>query len=162
VSCLFSGFIPDAAGFFRLCIYHACLFFLVTNAVPCCSDLDDGSSKTHGTDDVVDFGDDYITAARDLLSTWVNNPDDLAEGALAPYQNAENIAAAATGESLVKLGSLVWSETNTDRISSTQRTGSSSSVDSRKLLWMVRGVFGGSTIRALVWRLSERCFPLHR
>jgi hypothetical protein len=120
-----------------LCISHVCLI-LLTNALPCCSDLDE-NTKTHGTDDVDGFGEDYITAARDLLSTWVNNPEDLAEGALAPYQNAENIAAAATGKSLVDLGSLVWSEMNTDLVSSTQRTGSSSSVDSRKLLWMVRG-----------------------
>jgi hypothetical protein len=111
---------------------------LLTNAFPGSSDLDE-NTKTHGTDDVDGFGEDYITAARDLLSTWVNNPEDLAEGALAPYQNAENIAAAATGKSLVDLGSLVWSEMNTDLVSSTQRTGSSSSVDSRKLLWMVRG-----------------------
>jgi hypothetical protein len=109
---------------------------LLTSAFPCCSDLDD-DIKTHGTDDVDGFGEDYITAARDLLSTWVDSPEDLAEGALAPYQNAENIAAAATGKSLVEPGSLMWSEMNTDL--STQRTGSSSSVDSRKLLWMVRG-----------------------
>lgn len=115
-------------------------FFLLTNAFRCCSDLEeDDGTKTHGTDDVVGFGDDYITAARDLLSTWVNNPKDLAPGALKPYQNAENIAAAATGKSLAELGSLVWSETNTDPISSTQRTGSSRNVDSRTLLWMGRG-----------------------
>jgi hypothetical protein len=86
---------------------------LLTDHLSLCSDLDE-NTKTHGTDDVTGFGEDYITAARDLLSTWVNNPEDLAEGALAPYQNAENIAAAATGKSLVEPGSLMWSETNTD------------------------------------------------
>ena len=53
---------------------------------------------THGTDDVDGFGDDYVVAARALKDTWVDNRDDLAEGALQPFQNAENIAAAATGK----------------------------------------------------------------
>lgn len=52
---------------------------------------------SRGTDDVTGFGDDYVTAARGLLDAWVNSPGDLAEGALQPFQNAENLAAAATG-----------------------------------------------------------------
>lgn len=66
------------------------------NALSHCSEQD--NFKSHGTDDVDGFGDDYITTARNFLSTWVNNPDDLEDGASNPYQNAENIAAAATGE----------------------------------------------------------------
>jgi hypothetical protein len=46
------------------------------------------------------FGDDYVSSARELLSTWINEPDTLDPAALKPYQNAENIAAAATGKSL--------------------------------------------------------------
>lgn len=51
---------------------------------------------SHGTDDVDGFGDDYTAAARSFLDTWVNNPGSLDPNALSPYQNAENIAAAAT------------------------------------------------------------------
>lgn len=58
---------------------------------------EDGA-ETHGTDDVDGFGDDYTPAARELLDTWVNHRDDLADGALQPFQNAESIAAAATGK----------------------------------------------------------------
>lgn len=58
----------------------------------------EGGDASHGTDDVDGFGDDYVSAARGLLDAWVNHRDDLAEGALQPFQNAENIAAAATGE----------------------------------------------------------------
>ena len=60
-------------------------------------DSDPSGFKTHGTDDVDGFGEDYTPAARELKNTWANNPDDLAPGALQPWQNAENIAAAATG-----------------------------------------------------------------
>ncbi|KAL8703681.1 MAG: hypothetical protein Q9201_003135 [Fulgogasparrea decipioides] len=55
-----------------------------------------GTNAHHGTDDVDGFGDDYVVAARGLLDAWVNHKDDLADGALQPFQNAENIAAAAT------------------------------------------------------------------
>jgi hypothetical protein len=61
-----------------------------------CSDRD--NFKSHGTDDVDGFGDDYITAARNLLSAWVNDPNSLVEGALEPWQNAENVEAAASDE----------------------------------------------------------------
>ncbi|KAL8678715.1 MAG: hypothetical protein Q9186_004949 [Xanthomendoza sp. 1 TL-2023] len=57
----------------------------------------DDKNAHHGTDDVDGFGDDYVVAARGLLDAWVNHKDDLADGALKPFQNAENIAAAATG-----------------------------------------------------------------
>ena len=60
--------------------------------LPSRSKIDD----SHGTDDVKDFGEEYVVAARSLLDTWVNRPDELHEDALKPYQNAENIAAAAT------------------------------------------------------------------
>ncbi|KAL8799068.1 MAG: hypothetical protein Q9182_006164 [Xanthomendoza sp. 2 TL-2023] len=56
----------------------------------------DKDNAHHGTDDVDGFGDDYVVAARGLLDAWVNHKDDLADGALKPFQNAENIAAAAT------------------------------------------------------------------
>jgi hypothetical protein len=46
------------------------------------------------------FGEDYVHSARELLSTWVNEPETLDPAALKPYQNAENIAAAATGKLL--------------------------------------------------------------
>ena len=59
---------------------------------------DPGGFSTHGTDDVDGFGDDYVTAARALASTWMNDPNSLDPNALKPYQNAENIAAAATGK----------------------------------------------------------------
>lgn len=48
-----------------------------------------------------EFGDDYVSSVRELLDTWVNHPDELDPAALKPYQNAENIAAAATGKFLV-------------------------------------------------------------
>ncbi|KAI4265172.1 MAG: hypothetical protein L6R38_009609, partial [Xanthoria sp. 2 TBL-2021] len=57
---------------------------------------DPSGFKTHGTDDVDGFGEDYTPAARDLKTAWTDSPDDLAPGALQPWQNAENIAAAAT------------------------------------------------------------------
>jgi hypothetical protein len=41
-----------------------------------------------------------VHSARELLSTWVNEPETLDPAALKPYQNAENIAAAATGKLL--------------------------------------------------------------
>lgn len=59
--------------------------------------------KTHGTNDVDGFDDKYVTAARELLTAWNEDPESLPEGALYPYENAENIAAAATGKSLVEL-----------------------------------------------------------
>jgi hypothetical protein len=46
------------------------------------------------------FGDDYVHSARELLRVYVEEPDELAPDALKPYQNAENIAAAATGKLL--------------------------------------------------------------
>ncbi|KAK0650558.1 hypothetical protein DIS24_g6682 [Lasiodiplodia hormozganensis] len=52
--------------------------------------------RSHGTDDVVGYGDDYVTTARAFLSDWVNHADEMHPNALKPYQNAENIAAAAT------------------------------------------------------------------
>lgn len=58
---------------------------------------DSAGFKTHGTDDVDGYGDAYTRAARDLKDGWVNHRDDLAEGALQPFQNAESLAAAATG-----------------------------------------------------------------
>lgn len=59
--------------------------------------------KTHGANDVDGFDDKYATAARELLTAWNEDPESLPEGALYPYENAENIAAAATGKSLVEL-----------------------------------------------------------
>lgn len=49
---------------------------------------------SHATDDVAIYGNDYVKAARLFLLDWVamKFPDD----ALKPFQNAENIAAAAT------------------------------------------------------------------
>ncbi|KAL9611158.1 MAG: hypothetical protein Q9167_004180 [Letrouitia subvulpina] len=61
-----------------------------------------GNPPSHGTDDVDGFGDDYVTAARGFLDAWVNSPDELAENALQPFQNAENLAAAATDMQLHK------------------------------------------------------------
>lgn len=58
----------------------------------------ENGDQSHATDDVDGFGDDYTAAARALLDAWVNHRDDLADGALKPFQNAESIAAAATGE----------------------------------------------------------------
>lgn len=54
------------------------------------------SDASHGTDDVDGFGDEYVVAARSFLDAWVNHQDELDPNALKPYQNAENIAAAAT------------------------------------------------------------------
>ncbi|KAB2574501.1 hypothetical protein DIS24_g6748 [Lasiodiplodia hormozganensis] len=56
---------------------------------------DYGNFKSHGTDDL-DSKLDYVAAARDLLKGWVEDPDSFGDDALKPYQNAENIAAAAT------------------------------------------------------------------
>lgn len=56
------------------------------------------TDPSHGTDDVDGYEDDYTVAARHFLDDWVNHQDELAPGALKPFQNAENIAAAATGE----------------------------------------------------------------
>lgn len=54
--------------------------------------------RTHGAGDVVDdYGEDYVAAARALLSDWVDREDEMHSNSLKPYQNAENIAAAATG-----------------------------------------------------------------
>lgn len=53
--------------------------------------------RSHGTDDVIGYGDDYVDAARAFLNDWVNDKDEMHPNALKPYQNAENIAAAATG-----------------------------------------------------------------
>ncbi|OJD37394.1 sgnh hydrolase [Diplodia corticola] len=55
----------------------------------------DGFSS-HGTDDVQGYGDDYTSAARAFLTSWVNDKDSMDDNALKPYQNAENVAAAAT------------------------------------------------------------------
>lgn len=66
-------------------------------------DSDPSGFKTHGTDDVDGFGEDYTPAARDLKTAWTDSPDDLAPGALQPWQNAENIAAAATGMSFLEM-----------------------------------------------------------
>jgi len=41
-----------------------------------------------------------VHSARELLRVYVEEPDELAPDALKPYQNAENIAAAATGKYL--------------------------------------------------------------
>ncbi|KAK7711842.1 hypothetical protein SLS64_005113 [Diaporthe eres] len=54
---------------------------------------------SHGTDDVA-YPGDYVSAAREFLSDWVDDPDSMDPNALKPYQNAENIAAAATGMTL--------------------------------------------------------------
>ena len=56
------------------------------------------TDQSHGTDDLneADYGDDYTVAARAFLDDWVNHRDELDPGALKPFQNAENIAAAAT------------------------------------------------------------------
>ncbi|GAB7353826.1 hypothetical protein MBLNU459_g4199t2 [Dothideomycetes sp. NU459] len=63
----------------------------------------DASGLTsHGTDDVTGYAGDYVHAARELLTDWVNNPDEMAPAALKPYQNAENIAAAATENWFIK------------------------------------------------------------
>ncbi|KAI9752549.1 MAG: hypothetical protein M4579_005586 [Chaenotheca gracillima] len=51
---------------------------------------------SHGTDDVDGFGDSYVDSARGLLNAWVNDPDSIEPDSLKPWQNAENIAAAAT------------------------------------------------------------------
>lgn len=56
-----------------------------------------GRLTSHGTDDVVGSSDDYVKNARQLLTYWVEHPDEKDMNALKPYQNAENIAAAATG-----------------------------------------------------------------
>lgn len=53
--------------------------------------------RSHGTADAVDYGDDYVAAARAFLSDWVDHADEMHPDALKPYQNAEKIAAAATG-----------------------------------------------------------------
>jgi hypothetical protein len=66
-----------------------------------CSDM--GPYKSHGTNDVTGFGEEHVTAARKLLLMWNDDPEGLAEDALYPFENAENIAAAATGKSLVEL-----------------------------------------------------------
>lgn len=54
---------------------------------------------SHALDDVAIYGNDYVKAARLFLSDWAAKkfPDD----ALKPLQNAENIAAAATGQLLL-------------------------------------------------------------
>ena len=58
-----------------------------------------GEDPSHATDDVDGYeGEDYTTAARHFKDDWVNHRDELSPEALAPFQNAENIAAAATGE----------------------------------------------------------------
>ncbi len=54
---------------------------------------------THGTDDVDGFGEEYTKAAREFKDAWVNDKDSLADGAIQPWQNAESLAAAATGTS---------------------------------------------------------------
>lgn len=59
---------------------------------------DSSGLTSHGTDDVTGYSGDYVHAARELLSDWVNNPDSMDPAALKPYQNAENIAVAATGK----------------------------------------------------------------
>ena len=56
---------------------------------------DPAGFTTHATDDVDGHGKDYTSAARELRNDWVNH-GDLGPNALKPYQNAENIAAAAT------------------------------------------------------------------
>lgn len=63
---------------------------------------------THGTDDVTGFGDRYQPAARALKKYW--DDGKAGSGTLTPVENAENIAAAATGE---WLSSMVSSKSST-------------------------------------------------
>ncbi|KKY13131.1 hypothetical protein UCDDS831_g09298 [Diplodia seriata] len=57
----------------------------------------DEGITSHGTIDVVGFGDDYVPAARAFLQKWVADPDTMKkDDGPKPYQNAENVAAAAT------------------------------------------------------------------
>lgn len=55
------------------------------------------SSKTHGTDDVGGFGEFIQPAARRLKTYWDNGSGS--DEILKPVENAESIAAAATGRS---------------------------------------------------------------
>jgi len=54
--------------------------------------------KTHGSDDVGGLGNSYPVAARGLAELWQKGKQP--EGALKPWQNAENLAGAALGKSL--------------------------------------------------------------
>ncbi|KAL1622130.1 hypothetical protein SLS54_005195 [Diplodia seriata] len=57
----------------------------------------DEGITSHGTIDVTGFGDDYVPAARAFLQKWVADPDTMKkDDGPKPYQNAENVAAAAT------------------------------------------------------------------
>ncbi|USW53397.1 Putative metallopeptidase, catalytic domain superfamily [Septoria linicola] len=59
---------------------------------------------SHATDDQdpADYGNDYVVAARAFLKDWVEDPGSFPDAALKPYQNAENIAAAATENWFIK------------------------------------------------------------
>ncbi|EJD37544.1 hypothetical protein AURDEDRAFT_173402 [Auricularia subglabra TFB-10046 SS5] len=60
------------------------------------SHQDASGLTTHGTDDVGGFGNEYVSAAREFLDAWVDDPGSLDPNAIKPWQNAENLAAAAT------------------------------------------------------------------
>lgn len=79
---------------------------------------------SHGTDDVTGYAGDYVHAAREFLTDWVNDPNSMDPAALQPYQNAENIAAAATGECTIPRTIGIYSQFSLQRIGSLKAVAS--------------------------------------